>query len=47
MHYGFHGKIIDVDLSSGRIKIRDIEPDIFRRWMGGRGLGTYLSLIHI
>jgi len=42
MHYGFHGKIIDVDLSSGRIEIRDIEPDIFRRWMGGRGLGTYL-----
>ncbi len=42
MGYGFNGKLIDVDLSSGRIKILELESDIFRKWMGGRGLGVYL-----
>ncbi len=42
MPYGYHGNLIDVDLSSKSIRIRDVDPEVFRNWLGGRGLGTYL-----
>ena len=42
MPYGLTGRIIDIDLSSEKIRIRKISEDIYRKWFGGRGLGTYI-----
>jgi len=39
---GFWGRLLDVDLSSGRHKVVDVPPRIFRMFLGGRGLATWL-----
>lgn len=38
---GYHGKILEVDLSGGRIKKRRLNPDIVEKYLGGRGLATH------
>ena len=38
---GLWGKILDVDLSSGAIKTRDIDDVLARQFLGGTGLATY------
>jgi len=38
---GLWGKILDVDLSSGAIKTRDIDDALARQYIGGTGLATY------
>ncbi len=40
--YGFNGKYLDIDLSSGRSKEVRIPKYVLRRFLGGRGLGTYI-----
>lgn len=42
MPKGYHGKLIDVNLTTEDIKIVDYGESIFRNWLGGRGLGTYI-----
>lgn len=38
--YGWMGKLVRVDLSSGKIKIEEIKEDVLENYLGGRGLGT-------
>lgn len=40
--HGYHGVLLDVDLSSGKIHKRELDPDDLRAFMGGRGLGMKL-----
>src|SRR4030042_2314094 len=39
---GVHGRILEVDLSSGRIEEVPLEPDLVADYIGGRGLGARL-----
>jgi len=40
--YGFHGRLLHVDLSSGQSSWSDIEQSRLREFLGGIGLGTSL-----
>ena len=40
--FGYTGKILKIDLSSGKSEAREMEPDLLRRCIGGRGLGAEL-----
>lgn len=42
MNIDGYGKILEVDLSGGRISSRKIEPDFARKYLGGVGFGTRL-----
>lgn len=42
MPNGFTGKIIDVDLSNEKVRVREIPEEVYRNWLGGRGLGAYI-----
>ena len=37
---GYYGKLLEVDLTSGTIKVTKIPDDDIRKFIGGRGLGT-------
>lgn len=37
---GYCGKILNVDLSSSRIRVEDVDEDILKHYVGGRGLAT-------
>ncbi len=41
MIYGWTGKILNIDLSRKSFEISDSDPEIYRSYMGGRGLGGY------
>ncbi|MCK4807857.1 MAG: aldehyde ferredoxin oxidoreductase, partial [Candidatus Aegiribacteria sp.] len=38
---GWYGRILHVDLSSGEYRIEELDPDICRFWIGGKGLAGY------
>jgi aldehyde:ferredoxin oxidoreductase len=38
--FGWNGKILRIDLSSGRIGTEPLDPGLARDYLGGRGLGT-------
>ena len=38
MFYGWAGKIAEIDLSSGKARIEDIDHNIIKNYLGGRGL---------
>ena len=40
--YGWMGKILRVNLTSGVCKTEDMDPDTAKNYIGGRGLGIYL-----
>ncbi len=40
--YGFHGRLLHIDLSSGKSISRDLEESRLRAFLGGIGLGTSL-----
>jgi aldehyde:ferredoxin oxidoreductase len=40
--YGYHGRILEVDLSAGRIEEKPLDPELVRDYLGGRGLATRL-----
>ncbi len=44
MVYGYNGKILRVDLSSGAISVDEPEEDFYRQYIGGRGLISYFLL---
>ena len=37
---GYHGKILEIDLSHSEIRIKPLESDIVEKYLGGRGLAT-------
>lgn len=37
---GYHGRILEVNLSEGRIETRPLNPGLCRAYLGGRGLAT-------
>ena len=39
---GFLGKILKVDLSTGKIKTVTLKEAFYRKWLGGYGLGSRL-----
>ncbi len=42
--YGSHGKLLIINLTSSSITVKDIEPEVFRNYLGGKGLGSYLLM---
>ena len=42
--YGWHGKILVVDLGKGEISSRELDKDTARKFIGGRGLGVHFLL---
>ncbi|MHB8095317.1 MAG: aldehyde ferredoxin oxidoreductase family protein [Candidatus Aminicenantales bacterium] len=38
--YGYHGKILEVDLTRGRIEEKPLDPTLVADYLGGRGLAT-------
>ncbi len=40
--YGFHGRILEVDLSGGEVQARPLEASLVADYLGGRGLATRL-----
>lgn len=39
---GYAGKILDVDLDSGKLKDTPLDEEILRMYLGGKGLGLKL-----
>jgi len=44
---GVHGKILVVDLSKQQYQIEELPEEIYRRYLGGYGLGAYYLYKHI
>ncbi len=44
MPYGYHGKILRVDLTSGHTAAEEPGEEIYRRYLGGGGLASYYLL---
>ncbi len=44
---GVHGKILVVDLSSHQYEIEELPEEVYRRYLGGYGLGAYYLYKHI
>src|SRR5215471_13992015 len=40
--FGYHGRYLRIDLSSGDSTLVPLPEDVLRRFLGGVGLGTYL-----
>jgi aldehyde:ferredoxin oxidoreductase len=40
--FGYHGKVLHIDLSTRQTVWEPIEEQVLRRFIGGIGLGTYL-----
>ena len=41
--YGYNGKIAYIDLSSSKIEIKDLDPEIVEEYLGGAGLSAKLT----
>jgi len=41
---GFYNKIIQIDVSQGSFEEEFIDDEIYREFLGGKGLGTHLLL---
>lgn len=46
MPFGYHGKILHVDLTASRIEIEEPPESFYRRYMGGSAMGAYYLLKH-
>ncbi len=44
MPYGYHGKILHVDLTEGTLEVERPSEDFYRRYLGGSAMGTYYVL---
>jgi len=40
--FGIHGKILEIDLSAGDVRVRPLDPSLTADYLGGRGLATRL-----
>src|SRR5687768_5591819 len=43
---GYHGRCLNIDLSSGHGEPVELSAEVLRRFLGGAGLGTHLLLEH-
>jgi aldehyde:ferredoxin oxidoreductase len=46
MPYGYHGKILHVDLTEGAIEVETPDEAFYRTYMGGSAMGAYYLLKH-
>jgi len=46
MPYGYHGKILHVDLTAGKLEVEEPEESFYRKYMGGSAMGGYYLLKH-
>ncbi|HWJ03667.1 MAG TPA: aldehyde ferredoxin oxidoreductase family protein [Verrucomicrobiae bacterium] len=44
---GFFGKLLYVDLSTRSFRVEEIKEEILRKYLGGKGLGSYLLLNYV
>jgi aldehyde:ferredoxin oxidoreductase len=44
MPYGYNGRILHVDLTTGKLEVEEPGEDFFRRYMGGSALGMHYAL---
>ncbi len=42
MPYGFNGRWLRVDLSTGRMRVEEVEERVYRSYLGGRGFCAYV-----
>ena len=40
--YGYNGRLLDIDLTTEKIKTVPLTEETAKKWFGGRGLGVYL-----
>ncbi|MEK6653842.1 MAG: aldehyde ferredoxin oxidoreductase N-terminal domain-containing protein, partial [Thermodesulfobacteriota bacterium] len=45
--YGNHGKILQVDLSTGNVRQREFDENFTRKFMGGNGFMANLIYDHV
>jgi aldehyde:ferredoxin oxidoreductase len=46
MPYGYHGKILHVDLTTGKLHVEEPDEIFYRKYMGGSAMGAYYLLKH-
>ena len=46
MPYGYHGKILHVDLTTGKLEVEEPEETFYRKYVGGSAMGAYYLLRH-
>ena len=44
MFYGYNGKILHVDLNTGKLDVEEPGEEFFRKYVGGSAIGTYFAL---
>jgi len=44
MLYGFHGRILHVDLTNGTLEVETPDEHFYRKYMGGSAIGLYYAL---
>jgi aldehyde:ferredoxin oxidoreductase len=44
MPYGYHGKILHVDLTNASIKVERPDGNFYRKYLGGSAFGLYYAL---
>ncbi len=40
--HGFYGRILRIDLSRGKYAVEEIKDEVFEKYLGGKGLASYL-----
>lgn len=45
--HGFHGRVLHVDLTERRFHEEPVPDEVLERYLGGKGLGTWLLLQHL
>lgn len=46
VHKGFHGRVLFVDLTAKTHEVQTIDPQVYRDYLGGYGLGAWLMWKH-
>jgi aldehyde:ferredoxin oxidoreductase len=44
--YGYHGKILHIDLTQSRLEVEEPDETFYRKYMGGSSMGVYYLLKH-
>ena len=44
MFYGYNGKLLHVDLNTGKLAVEEPGEEFFRKYVGGSAIGTYFAL---
>jgi len=44
---GVHGKLLRIDLNSSSFKVEEIPVEIFRKYLGGKGIGSFFLLTNV